>query len=741
MTQQPQRTPRRSTTLRYNSLPFYEVLAQSVANTSPSATPILTIAFVFAMGGNGTWLDFVLATIAMLLVSFNINQFARRSASSGVLYTYVAKGLGTTAGVLTGWSLTLAYLLVSMAVVSAFAIFGTGLFNALGVPIPAIVFLALASGLSGYLAYTDVRLSASVMFRVEITSVMVILLLSLIVLFQKGFIDPAQLQLQKVSLDGFIPALVLATLAFTGFESATALGEEAQQPLRTIPRAVVWTTTLSGLFFIFSSYAIVLAFQDAASPLSQSVSPLSFLAEKTGLGFFRVLIPLAAMMTYFGTSLAGLNAGSRLLFLMSRHGIFPIALSRIHQQNRTPHVAILLLAALSFLIPTALIICGLPLADTALALASIGTYGFIVAYLLVCIATPFYLHRLKKLKPIHIGVAILSALLMLLPIVGSFYPVPPPPTNLFPYIFLVLLIPGIGCFFWRWRQSSWLLEDIQRDIATVDYKFGQIEELSDSAIVAAIETDIYNFYLGFGFFPNADLYESPNLSWYRTGIPFHMCNGVIRARLHQADINRRIEAILYPFKSQSMPMMWIVSPSSQPTNLGQHLEAQGLSHREDWAGMALNLDKFQEPSLPDSLQVIEVEDLETFKQWLYPLVKAFQVPDSAIESLAAGFTNMELDADFCRHYVGLLDGQPVGSSMVMFEEGFAGISILAVIPEARERGIGTAMTCAALSGAKQREYRIAVLQATPAAFGLCQKLGFREYCKFEIYGWHPVLPT
>src|ERR1700733_1511689 len=104
--------------LKRDYLSFWEVAAQSVANIAPVATPTLIIPLVFASGGNGTWLAYLLATLAMLLMAFEINQFARRSASSLSQYAFVFKGLGPTAGVISGWSLVIAYIFTGGAVLA-----------------------------------------------------------------------------------------------------------------------------------------------------------------------------------------------------------------------------------------------------------------------------------------------------------------------------------------------------------------------------------------------------------------------------------------------------------------------------------------------------------------------------------------------------------------------------------------------------------------------------------------------
>src|SRR5215472_6488495 len=143
--------------LRRNCLSFLEVVAQSVANIAPSATPALIIPVVFASAGDGLWAAYAFATVALLFVTYHINQFARRSASPGALYTFVAQGMGPAWGVVSGWSLVVAYIVTGCAVlcgsanyagVLAQALFGVS--PSLPLIIAAFVIVALAAW---YLSY------------------------------------------------------------------------------------------------------------------------------------------------------------------------------------------------------------------------------------------------------------------------------------------------------------------------------------------------------------------------------------------------------------------------------------------------------------------------------------------------------------------------------------------------------------------------------------------------------------
>src|SRR5271155_579890 len=89
----PQPPPTAGYGLRRDALSPLETLAQSVSTIAPTATPAATIPLVCALAGNATWLAYLLATAAILLVALCIAKYARYSSSPGSLYTYASATL------------------------------------------------------------------------------------------------------------------------------------------------------------------------------------------------------------------------------------------------------------------------------------------------------------------------------------------------------------------------------------------------------------------------------------------------------------------------------------------------------------------------------------------------------------------------------------------------------------------------------------------------------------------------
>jgi amino acid transporter len=475
--------------LRANCLPFPEILAQSIANIAPTVTPTVNAALVFASSGNGTWLTYVIATIGLVFVGININQFAGRSASPGSLYAYIARGLGPTAGIITGWALILAYLLTAMAVASGFVNYSEVLLSPLGLNLAPIFLLAICVGLSWYVAYKDIKLSTVLMLALEVASVGMIIILGLMVLLKKGsVIDTNQLYLRETPPGGIVSGLVLGVFSYVGFESATTLGDEAQRPLRYIPRAVIISTVVSGLFFVVMSYIEVFGFSGLPTPFNKSSAPVNDLAQFAGVAFFGIIISICSLVSLFACCMASINAGSRIFFAMGRHGIFHNSVGQAHGTNETPHVAVTIASALVFLIPASTSLFGIQPLDNYAYFGTIATYGFLVAYILISVAAPRYLAREHQLRLPDILAAVAAVAFMLVPVLGSLgipgdsglsklFPVPAAPYNVFPYLFLLYLVVGIGWFAILRLKSPEIIEEMEADIEASHTRFSDMKKV------------------------------------------------------------------------------------------------------------------------------------------------------------------------------------------------------------------------------------------------------------------------
>ncbi len=452
--------------LRKNALGFPTVLAQSIAVISPTMTAVLIIAICFGDAGNGTWLAYAFGTLMLLFVVGCLNQFAKRSALAGSMYGYTGRGLGPTSGVVSGFSLVWAYLFIGVAGLTGFSIFAAQFLAGIGVHtvIPPVIFFCLSAGVCWFIAYKDIHVSSLLTLVFECVSVACILSLAFVVLFKHGFmIDTTIVKAKGMTLHGLSLAVVICIFSLVGFESATTLGSEAKNPLRNVPRAVVVSLIITGAFMVFMSYVEVFGTRSYHTPLNDIALPLTTLGQIYDVTFFKIPVALGAMVSFFSLTLSCLNAGSRIIYPMAQHTIFPRHLGRAHKENQTPHVAITLYILVILAIPVVLEIFTNPLTTFGDA-GTLAAFGFLTAYFLISVAAPVYLKKTGELRPHHLAVAALACLLLMVPLIGSFYPVPPYPVDIFPYIFLAYMIAGSAWLYATNRRRPGVLVDIEGDL-------------------------------------------------------------------------------------------------------------------------------------------------------------------------------------------------------------------------------------------------------------------------------------
>ena len=439
--------------LRRGILSPMETLAQSVSTMAPTTTPAATIPLVCALAGNGTWLAYVLATVAIFLVALCIAHYARHSASPGSLYTYASMTLPPWLSATVAWSLLLAYVATGSSVIGGFYHYANLLLrDATGHVFSTVLLSVVVTGVSIWIAYRDVKISARLMLWIEAASVSVIVIVVALLLFRHGpHLDADQLHLRGMTGSGLRLGLVLALFSFVGFESATTLGSEACNPLQTIPRAVIQSAVLAGAFFAVCAYAEVLGFHTVGQDLGKSEAPMYVLAQVGGVPVLGILIDIGALVSMFAGTLACITAAARVLMRMAHDGLAHEALGATHARNHTPSRAVVITGIAALLPVAVLAYRGASGLDVYGWLGALATYGFIVAYALVCIALPRYLRQHDAFSPGAQIIPWLAAAAMLLALVGNLYPVQTGPEGKLPYIYLAYLIAGLGWFLVRVR--------------------------------------------------------------------------------------------------------------------------------------------------------------------------------------------------------------------------------------------------------------------------------------------------
>ena len=330
--------------LQRGAVGLTEVLFQSITFMAPAVAAALSIGFATTFAGGITPLAVLFALIACLFTAYSMGQLGRRMTSAGGMYTWVSRGLGPFFGWLVAWVYTLAGPVVPAALYASFGFFGAAFITELTGFSNEWLWLVLtvACGLAVWaLTYYGIRVSTRVGVVLGVIEIGIFLVVSALLIARAA--KPVDASVFLPADGNVIPALqgmVFCILAFVGFEGAAPLGEEAREPRRTIPRAVVLSCVLIGLFYIFCYYAATVFFGPAAMQAdfigANEGNPWGGMAEQVLPGIGSLLVTFAIVNSSIANANAGANASTRVIFSLGRSRLLPGALSAVHPIHRTP---------------------------------------------------------------------------------------------------------------------------------------------------------------------------------------------------------------------------------------------------------------------------------------------------------------------------------------------------------------------------------------------------------------------
>lgn len=147
--------------------------------------------------------------------------------------------------------------------------------------------------------------------------------------------------LKSLNLPFILSGGILVFYAFIGFEDMINVSEEVKDVERVFPRALllaVGVTTVIYLLVAITAVSVI-----PASELAKPGSSLVNVVKKAAPWFPPGLFPAISLFAIANTGLLNYIMGSRVVYGMSRQGMLPAFLGKLHKTRHTPHVAILIL--------------------------------------------------------------------------------------------------------------------------------------------------------------------------------------------------------------------------------------------------------------------------------------------------------------------------------------------------------------------------------------------------------------
>jgi amino acid transporter len=337
--------------LRRNAIGLREVLFQSITDMAPGAAIAASIPAGVAFAGGSLPLAVIFALIACLFCASSIGLLAREMPAAGSLATYAARGLHPSAGFLVAWGYVLVGFLIPPLVLLQLGFTTAATLNTEFHGYPATLWWpwALLGALIVLMAgFYGVRTSARLGTVLGLFEIGVFLVLAIFLLVHAGSHNTLSVFSTKYTPSGFrgisgvIGGSVYTILAFGGFEGAAPLAEETRNPKRTIPRAVMLATLLIGALYVFTTYAVDVAYGPSKfGSFTTGTGAASWEGLARSLyGIFWFFVFLAIVNSTIANANAGVNVSSRTAYAMGRIGAFPRFLAQVHPKHRSPAVAI-----------------------------------------------------------------------------------------------------------------------------------------------------------------------------------------------------------------------------------------------------------------------------------------------------------------------------------------------------------------------------------------------------------------
>ncbi|MFA5411759.1 MAG: amino acid permease [Candidatus Micrarchaeia archaeon] len=300
-----------------------------------------------SIAGSGVWLSFLIAAFVAMLTALSFAELSSMFTGAGSSYLYVFKGTHSRLlGFITGWLILFETVVGVAAIAMAFG----GYFASL-LPIPI---MAAALGIIILLSIVNlvgIKESArlnSVLFVMEIGGLLFVIGAG----FLLGQANPDLLDFQ---LTPVLSGAALVFFAMLGFEMIASESDEAKEPSRTIPHAILLSIGICAvLYALFSIASLMLVGPDvlgaSTAPVRDVVLPI--------LGEYSFIFSIIALASTASTVLICLITASRLSYGMAKAKSLPRFLSAVSSRFRTPHLAVLsaLLVSAAFLLIANLVI-------------------------------------------------------------------------------------------------------------------------------------------------------------------------------------------------------------------------------------------------------------------------------------------------------------------------------------------------------------------------------------------------
>ncbi|MFI5198078.1 MAG: APC family permease [Thermoanaerobaculia bacterium] len=336
-------------------------------------------ATVAALAGPASPAAYFVAAGLMALVVLCFAEAGSLFEETGGPYVYAREAFGPFAGFLVGWMFFITRLAATAAIGNAFVAYLGYFWPAAARGPGRVAAVTLSITVLAALNVIGIRSGARVVNVLTISKLVPLLLFASVGLFAA---DPSRYRLLALPPAAALrQASLLLVFAFGGFENASVLTEEVKEPRRQLPIALIVAIGLAALLYVLIQIVALGTLPGLASDRTPLASAAALFLGPGGAA----LMTVGAVLSTLGSTSALVLVGPRILYAFAHAGQLPPALARIHPRHLTPHVAIVVFAAMAW---------AATLAGTFAQLVAVSAIARLVFSAATCLAIPVLRRRL-----------------------------------------------------------------------------------------------------------------------------------------------------------------------------------------------------------------------------------------------------------------------------------------------------------------------------------------------------------
>jgi APA family basic amino acid/polyamine antiporter len=313
--------------------------------------------------GPAVVLSFVLAGVASIFAALCYSEFASTVPMAGSAYTYGYGTLGELFAWIIGWDLILEYALGAVTVAISWSGYCVSLLDQFGIHIPpewaaprgAEIKLPDGTVTRGIfnvpavfiIAFVTTLLIVGIRESANLNNVIVVIKVAVVLLFIAGaimavnpanwkpFMPPAEGP-GTFGWNGVVRGAGIVFFAYIGFDAVSTAAQEAKNPQRDMPRGIIGSLLICTVLYI-----IVSGIATGVVPYKELnvTAPIAFAAERAGMGhWMTAAIKIGALAGLSSVILVMLLGQSRVFWAMSRDGLLPPIVNRVHPKFKTPWI-------------------------------------------------------------------------------------------------------------------------------------------------------------------------------------------------------------------------------------------------------------------------------------------------------------------------------------------------------------------------------------------------------------------